>query len=398
MDVERIQEALRALDIEAWLLYDCRGTNPVARRVTGLEGKALTRRWFCGIPQQGEPVWIVSRVEAHLFAGVPGQVRPYASWRELQNCLSEFLQSVAPPDRLPRIAMEYSPMGMQPDISWVDAGTVELVWGLGVRVVSSGDLLQFTEARWGQRGAELHFEAARKLLRIKEECWQEIVRHLRDRLPLTEWDVQQFLLRRFAEENLETEHEPIVAVGRNTALPHYFPQRETAAPIGEGEVLLVDLWAKCADPEAIFADITWVAFTGREVPSAVREVFEVVRRARDAVVDFIQERYSQGEPIYGFEADDVARRLIAEAGYGPFFLHRTGHSLGRHVHGQGAHLDNWETHEDRQLLMGTGFTIEPGIYLPEFGVRSEINMYLSEAAAWVTTLPLQTDVVALLRD
>jgi Xaa-Pro aminopeptidase len=336
-------------------------------------------------------VVLVHQIEAGQFRGFEGKVETYITWQELRRQLAALLANCD------RIAMEYSPLGQVPYISRVDAGTLELVRQTGVEVVSSADLVQLVEARWGQLGLDLHCDAARLVMQAKDEAFLYLGEALADGRKITEYDVQRFLEDRLDALELVTDGAPIVAVNQNSADPHYLPTARSHQPIGADDFVLLDVWAKRDLPEAIYADITWVAYAGAVVPERYRRVFEVVRLARDRALLFIEEAIKQGRTLHGFEVDDVARACIRDAGYGDHFVHRTGHSLGTADHGNGANLDNLETHDDRSLLPGTGFTIEPGIYLPgEFGIRSEINVYLSEAAVQVTTLPMQAGIVPLL--
>ncbi|MBI3945487.1 MAG: M24 family metallopeptidase [Armatimonadetes bacterium] len=392
MKARGIQQHLRKAGLDGWLLYDFQGSNPIARRLLGMRDAVLTRRWFWWVPARGSALVLAHRIEESQFRGFDGKVQTYVSWQDLRRCLEGLLGDCD------RIAMEYSHGGTLPYIGRVDAGTLELVRACGVDVVSSADLVQVVEACWDQQALDLHLDAARLVNLSKDDAFAYIGEALRDGRKITEYDVQRFLMDRFDEQQLRTNSPPIVAVNENSADPHYLPTARSHRPIRENDFVLIDLWAKRDLPEAVYADITWVGFCGPMVPARVQRVFETVRLARDRTLLFIDEAARGGRTVRGFEADDVARRVIRDAGHGDHFPHRTGHSIGTEDHGNGANLDNLETRDERELLPGTGFSIEPGIYLPgEFGVRSEINVYLGDHSARVTTLPMQEAVVALTR-
>jgi Xaa-Pro dipeptidase len=293
-----------------------------------------------------------------------------------------------------RVAMEYSPNGAIPYVSRVDAGTIELVRGHGVDVVSSCDLVQQFEAQWGDEGIRTHRLAAEKLYRIKDRAFDRVAERLRNGIATTEYDIQQEMWQWFQEEGLISDAPPLVATMQNASDPHYMPSATASRPIGPNELVLLDLWGKLEAPRAIFADISWVGFTGKTIPDDMKRVFDTARDARDAAVTFVQDAAAHDREVRGYELDRAARAVIEGAGYGQYVLHRTGHSLGQTVHGNGAHLDDYETHDERRLLPGTGFTIEPGIYLEQFGVRTEINMVWTEAGPEVTG-PRQQQIVSL---
>ncbi|MDW7985510.1 MAG: Xaa-Pro peptidase family protein, partial [Acidobacteriota bacterium] len=390
--VASIQTALQEAGLDGWLLADFRGRNVLANRVLQrVTEQQNTRRWFYWIPAQGEPVRICHAIEPRCLDGYPGALRLYAGWRQLHEVLQTALQGAR------RVAMEYSPNNDIPYVSLVDAGTVELVRGLGVEVVSSADLVQRFEAVWTDEQRAMHMEAARRLLRIKDRALLYIRQALLRHRPITEYDVQQYIWRMYRQEGLVADHPPIVAVNQNASNPHYTPTKTEHAPIRMGDLILIDLWAKLNRPGAIYADTTWMAYAGKEVPPKYAEIFQIVYEAQSAAYDLIAQRFQAGQPVYGWEADDAARGVIRQKGYEAYFIHRTGHSIGQEVHGNGANLDNLETRDRRQLLPGTGFSIEPGIYLPEFGVRSEMDVYLDpKAGPIITTAPRQTAIIPLL--
>ena len=381
MDLIGIQNALAKSGIDGWLLYDFRGSNPIARSVIGFDESQIgTRRWFYLIPAEGEPVAILHVIEPHATRGAPGKTVLYRSWKELEALLREHLRARR------RVAMEYSPGAAIPYVSRVDAGTIEMVRAAGPEVVSSADLVQLFEAVWTKEQKELHDRAARGCLAAKDAAFALIRERLAAGAGVTESEVQALIGRRFAEEGLYSHHPCIVAVNDHASDPHF----ETGAgpndrKVAKGDLVLIDFWAKVAnDPRAVYYDATWMAYCGTDVPPKMREVWEAVRGARDAAVEFVTRSIGAGTTIRGAEVDDVARAFIEDRGYGPYFLHRTGHSIGYEVHGNGVNIDNLETRDSRTLVPGVCFSIEPGVYLPEFGVRSEIDMYVGEGYAEVT--------------
>lgn len=393
MELSAIQAALVEEGVDGWLFYDFRHSDPIAHRVLGLpDGAHATRRWFYYVPARGEPVKVVHAIEAHALDALPGRAVAYAGWQALHDALQGALKGCK------RAAMQYSPANAIPYVSRVDAGTIEQIRALGVEVVSSADLVQRFEAVWSPAQWADHQAAAAGLRAIVDEAFARVAEAVRAGKPVTECALQAFVVERMHARGLETDHPPIVAVNAHSADPHFAPQPAGDLPVGRGDFVLLDLWARPARPGSVYADYTWTAFVGDAVPRRYEEVFQVVRRGRDAAVAFLREALADGRDVHGWEVDAMCRREIEGAGYGRYFVHRTGHSIGREVHGNGANIDNFETHDDRLLLPCTCFSIEPGVYLPgEFGVRTEIDVYLDERrGVHVTGEPIQTAVVALL--
>jgi Xaa-Pro aminopeptidase len=390
LPIAEIQQALKQEGIDAWLLYDFHGSNPIATRLTGLDtsSKMATRRWYYMVPAVGAPRGLVHAIERHNLDGLPGEKRPYAGREQLDAGLRDLLHGLS------RVAMEYSPGNAIPYISRVDAGTVEAVRALGVNVVSSGDLVQRFEAIWTPEALGTHRAASERLYRVKERAFALVRERLASGVAVDEYEVQQAMLHWLSEEGLTSDDAPCVSAQENAGNPHYQPTARTHRPIRPNEVLLLDLWGKLPDPGAVFADITWIGFTGRDVPEPYARAFAAARDGRDAAVELVRTAARAGRELRGFEVDRAARTVIERAGFGPQFIHRTGHSLGQNVHGNGVHMDDYETHDERRLIPGTGFTIEPGIYTPEFGVRTEINMFVGERDAEVTG-PMQKEIVTL---
>ena len=390
LDIRAVQQALRAEGLDGWLLYDFRGSNPLAQRLAGLDngGHLATRRWFYLIPAQGEPRGLVHKIERRTLAHLPGTTTQYAGRTELESGLAALLTGLS------RVAMEYSPKCAIPYVSRVDAGTVELVRAQGVEVATSADLIQQFEAMWTAEGFRTHHEAAARLYRVKDRAFAAIADRLRDGRATTEYDIQSLMMDWFDQEGLVTDAPPIVAVQENAGDPHYQPSASASKAITPGNVVLLDLWGKLPSTGSVFADISWMGYTGPVVPAPVNAAFEAARDARDAAVTLIESAAAAGRPIRGWEADRAARTVLESAGFAGAILHRTGHSLGEEIHGNGAHLDDYETRDERRLMPGTGFTIEPGLYFDSFGVRTEINVAWGPAGPEVTG-PRQMAVVPL---
>jgi Xaa-Pro aminopeptidase len=390
-NLDAVQGALRANAIDGWLIYDFRGSNLPGRRILDLGQRPCgSRRFLYAIPARGNPRKLVHRIESAALDHLPGEKTVYLRWQEFEAGVKQLLSGMQ------RVAMEYSPRNANPYVSKVDAGIIELVIELGARVVSSGDLVQEFEATWDDEQFEMHLEAARHTDRAFDLCWKLIALAVRSDRPLRECDVQCNILRHFAENNLVTEHPPIVAVDSHSGDPHY----ETGeTPIKEGSFVLIDLWAKLDRPRAVYSDLTRVGFVGATVPAEIARVFDVVAAARDAAIARVQTAFAANEPLQGWQVDQAARDVIEAAGFGGAFVHRTGHNIGQETHGNGTHMDNLETHEERRVLRRTCFSIEPGIYLPEFGVRSEVNVFVDkDGGVHVTGGARQTEVVPILAD
>jgi Xaa-Pro dipeptidase len=390
-DIAAVQSALAADRLDGWLLYDFHGSNPVATTLAGLagSGKMTTRRWFYMIPATGQPRKLVHAIESHNLDKLPGEKLVYAGRDALAAGLDTLLHGIR------RLAMEYSPKGAIPYLARVDAGTIENIRDRGVEVVSSGDLVQRFEACWDGEAIATHFEASKRLYRVKDRAFDLIAERVRAGTPTTEYDIQQAMAGWFREEGMVSDSAPIVAVDAHAGDPHYGPSPEGSSSIGPDQLVLLDLWAKLATPGAVYADITWVGFTGARVPDEQASAFAAIARARDAAIETAQHAATTGADLRGWQVDRAARTVLQEAGYGDRIMHRTGHSLGEDVHGNGVHMDDYETHDDRRLLPGSGFTIEPGLYFDRFGVRTEINMVFGSGSATVTG-PSQGAILALL--
>jgi Xaa-Pro aminopeptidase len=385
-----IQTALREFHFDAWLLCDFRGSNLLARRILDLADKPVTsRRFFYLIPAKGEPHKLVHRIETGVLDHLPGAKTIYLRWQELEAGLAAIVKGHK------QLAMEYSPRYGNPYVSRAEAGLVELVRSFGANIGSSGDLIQLFEAAWDDDQWRMHQEAAVHTDSAYDRVWKFVAAAIRAGRTLTERQVQEEILRHFEEHRLFADHPPIVAVGPHSGDPHY----ETGdASIHEGDFVLVDLWAKLDKPRAVYSDLTRVGFIGKSVPQKYTDIFHIVAAARDAAIARVKSAFAAGQPLQGYQVDDAAREVIIKTGYGDAFVHRTGHSIGQETHGNGANMDNLETHEERRVLRRTCFSVEPGIYLPEFGVRSEVNVFVDgQGTVHVTGGELQREVVAVLR-
>jgi Xaa-Pro aminopeptidase len=387
LDIPAVQHSLKADGLDGWLLYDFHGSNPIAARLAGLTGAHTTRRWYYFIPASGNPRKLVHAIEPNTLSDLPGDATRYAGRRELEKGVAELVGGVK------LIAMEYSPGGAIPYVSRIDAGTIEFIRNLGVEVVSSGDLIGRFEAAWDEAAIQAHRAASEKLYRIKDQAFAYASARLAAGEFVHEFEIQQAMAAWFRAERLVTDAPPIVGAQENAGNPHYAPTPAVSRPFRANEVLLLDLWGKLDQPGAVYADITWVGFSGQP-PADVESAWAAATAGRDAAIQLVQARVSSGSELRGWEVDRAARDVITAAGFGASFIHRTGHSLGEDVHGNGVHMDDYETHDDRRLLPGTGFTIEPGIYLPRFGVRTEINMVVGDRRADVTG-PVQKELVRI---
>jgi Xaa-Pro dipeptidase len=390
LDVAAVQTALRDEGLDGWLLYDFHGSNPIAADVTGAgqRGHLATRRWYYLIPAIGQPRGLVHAIERHVLAHLPGDVAMYAGREQLESGVRELVRGMR------RVAMEYSPDGAIPYVGRVDAGTVEHLRALGLDIASSGDLVQRFAAVWDSSAVETHMQASERLYRIKDRAFAAIRERMDANTPTSEFDIQQLMVGWFRDEGLVSDSPPIVAAAGNAGNPHYMPTRSEHHPIRAGQMVLLDLWGKLDRPGAVFADITWVGYTGAQPPVRFSTVFDAVAAARDAAVTLVLRGVAAGQSLQGWQVDRAASTVLRSAGFGAHILHRTGHSLGESVHGNGVNMDDYETHDDRRLLAGTGFTIEPGLYFEDFGVRLEINMLVRDRDAIVTG-PIQQEIVAL---
>ena len=391
--VADIQVALQKAKLDGWLFYDFRGSDILAPRILNTNRLGGSRRWYYYVPATGEPTKIVHAIEQGQLDSLPGKKLIYREWQLINSNLK---QAIASSGRKPRIAMEYSPNNDIPYIARVDAGTIEMIRSLGIDVVTSADLVQQFEAVWTPEQFAMHKEAAEKLQATVIDTFAEIKRRINENVPMTELDIQRFMMKRLEEKGVAPD--PMnVSVNAHAASPHYFPNERMNAPIKLGDLVLIDATTKLRKPKAPAADITWMGYVGETVPEEYVRVWNIVYQAQQAAFNFVRDSFRAGKVIRGADVDDVSRGIIRKAGYADQFLHRTGHSIGEEVHGNGANIDNLETRDTRTLISRTAFSIEPGIYLEgKFGVRSEIDVYVSENDA-IITAPHQTEIIAIMK-
>ena len=390
-DLKAVQAAISEFELDGWLLYDFRGINILATRIADIPPDDLgSRRWFYFIPANGEPQKLVHRIEDSHLDHLPGQKHVYLAWQQLNSKLQGMIGNAK------KVAMEYSPMAGNPYVSRVDAGTVELVRSFQVDVVSSGNLIQYFEARWTDEQWQSHLDADKLNQQAFDLAWKMIATHVRDGKSLREMDVQNMVMDFYHSNQMTTYHPPIVGAGPNSGDPHYFPVSGKDREIRDGDFVLLDMWAKLDRPGAVYTDLTKVGFVGTQVPNEYAKVFQTVADARDAGINITKDAFAQGKELFGWQVDQATRDVIDQAGYGQYFIHRTGHSIGQETHGNGAHMDNLETQEDRLVMKRTAFSIEPGIYLDEFGIRSEINVYIDDDSKVHVTGGIQKEVLPIM--
>ncbi len=387
--LHEIQADLRAARLDGWLFYDFRGRDPIAHRILGLPNAMRTRRWFYFVPAKGIPKKLVHKIETQSLVTLPGETLYYSGQDELRKNVKKILR------RAKNLAMQYSPKNAIPYVAMVDAGTVELVKSCGVKVLTSADLVQKYEACWTPQQLQSHLEAGKSIDRIVREAFALAAKGVREGKPLTEVALQQWILAEFEKDDITTDEGPDVAVNAHASDPHYAPSNERPTEIREGDLLLLDVWGKLRFSGSVYYDVAWVGYLGAKVPEKFAKVFKVIVRARDNAVALIQSSIAAGKPPQGWQVDRAARKVIERAGYGKYFIHRTGHNIGQTVHGNGVNMDGFETHDSRHLIPGTCNSVEPGIYLPEFGMRSEVNVYVGNGEARVTGA-VQKEVLALL--
>lgn len=389
VDISEMQKDLRAAKLDGWLFYDFRGRDPIAHRILHLPPGMRTRRWFYFVPAKGTPKKLVHKIEAQSLAAVPGDTLYYSGQEELRGNLKKAI------GKSKKLAMQYSPKNAIPYVGMVDAGTVELVRSVGPKVFTSADLVQKYEACWTEEQLASHLAAGGQIDRIVREAFELVRTCVRGKKSITEYDLQQFILKKYEEAGITTEEGPDVAVNANASDPHYGPTKEKSAPLREGDLLLLDIWGKQKQPDSVYYDITWMAYLGDQVPEKYAKVFRVLREARDRAVDMIRSHAKSGKPLQGWQVDQAARAVVEKAGYGKYFFHRTGHNIGTSVHGNGVNMDGLETRDERHLIPHTCNSVEPGIYLPEFGMRTEVDVYVDSKDARVTGA-VQTEILPLL--
>jgi len=387
--LNEIQSDLRAAKLDGWLFYDFRGRDPIAHRILDLPNAMRTRRWFYVVPTKGSPKKLVHKIESESLVTLPGETLYYSSQDELRANLKKIL------GRAKSVAMQYSPKNVIPYVAMVDAGTVELVKSCGVKVATSADLVQKYEACWTPEQLQSHLLAGKAVDRIVREAFELAAKGVREKKLLTEVVLQKWILSEFEKADLTTDEGPDVAVNTHASDPHYAPSDARRTEIKAGDLLLLDVWAKLKMPGSVYYDVTWIGYLGEKVPEKYAKVFRILVEARDKAIALIQSSIAAAKPLQGWQVDNAARGVIEKAGYGKYFVHRTGHSIGQTVHGNGVNMDGLETHDSRHLIPRTCNSVEPGIYLPEFGMRSEVNVYIDRGEARVTGA-VQKEILALL--
>lgn len=391
-DIGAMQKALADENVDAWLFYYFHENDPLALRILNLcDGHFFSRRWFYLVKRDGTTRKLVHRIEDSALDSLPGEKQIYLGWKQLEAELANLLEGCK------KVAMQYSPRNAVPYVSRIDAGTIELVKSVGVEVVTSADLVSRFEATWTEPQLKTHIEACTNLKNIVFEAFQLIKEKHLKKESINEYQVQEFIWQRFEKLGMTSNSRPIVAVNAHSGMPHYQPSESEFWEIKPNDFVLIDLWAKLKEPaDAVYADITWTGFAGESVPEKYKNIFQVVSGGRDAALDLVKQRVKEGKTLYGWEVDEAARKFISDAGYGEYFIHRTGHSIGLEVHANGANMDNLETREERRVLPNTCFSIEPGVYLKEFGIRSEIDVYVGDDNVVVAAEPIQTEVIPIM--
>ncbi|MBI5645358.1 MAG: aminopeptidase P family protein [Ignavibacteriae bacterium] len=393
MDLSAIQQALKAAGLDGWLFYDFHNRDAIAARILKMDtNRFASRRWYYFIPAEGEPQKLVHRIEPWRCDHLPGAKHVYLPWQQQQALLRDILGGAS------RVAMQYSPNNSIPYVSIVDAGTVELIRSFGVEVVSSGDLVGLFEAHLSMEDFASHEKAGEIMHMVKDETFREIGRRIKAGENPREVDIQHFMHGLMRANGMHWDDGPIVAVNEHAADPHFEPTEANSHAMKEGDLVLLDLWAKLDVPGSIYYDITWMGYIGTEVPARITEVFNVARDARDTALDLVRERFAANEPLHGWEVDDACRKVIVDAGYGDWFTHRTGHNIGEEVHGNGVHIDNLETKDERSIIKGTCFSVEPGIYMEheKIGFRTEIDVFVTDEGNVEVTGPIQAEVIPIL--
>lgn len=393
MDITKIQKELQKLGVDGWLFYDFHNRDPIAMRILKIDPKRFTsRRWYYFIPANGSPKKLVHRIESWKLDHIPGEKFIYLRWQEQHSLLENIL------DGTRVIAMQYSQNNSIPYVSTVDGGTIELIRSFGKEIVSSADLVSIFESHLSDEEIEMHARASQLMHKIKDLAFAEIARRIHQGINPTEYEIHNFMLSLYQEYGLITNDGPIVAINEHAADPHFEPTIDNTLHIKEGDLVLIDLWAKLDQPSAIYYDITWMGYVGKTVPTKIKNYFEIVAKARDTALNFVRNRFENKQEVRGYEIDDSARRIIEEAGFGKFFTHRTGHNIGEEVHGNGTHIDNLETRDERLIIPGSCFSIEPGIYLEEekIGFRTEIDVVITNSGNVEVYGEIQQEVIPIL--
>ncbi len=392
MDLSAIQKALKDAGFDGWLFYDFHNRDHIAARILGMDERFTSRRWFYYIPAEGEPQKLVHAIEPWKCDHLPGGKHIYLPWQQQHELLGNILKGSS------KVAMQYSPKNAIPYVSIVDGGTIELVRSFGVEVVSSADLVSIFESHLNPEDIKSHEEAGDVMQMVKDEAFKEIARRIKAGENPKEYEIQSFMHDLMRKNNMKWEDGPIVAINEHAGDPHFEPTEKNSFAMKEGDLVLIDLWAKFDKPHAIYYDVTWMGYIGKEVPEKFETFFQIIRKARDAGHNMVKESFAKGKEIHGWEVDNAVRKIVEDAGYGKYFIHRTGHNIAEEVHGNGAHIDNLETKDERMILPGTCFSLEPGIYMPKekMGFRTEIDVYITDDGEVKVAGPIQESIIPLL--
>ncbi|MBM2814361.1 MAG: Aminopeptidase YpdF NP-specific [Ignavibacteria bacterium] len=392
MNLNEIQDALRQAKLDGWLFYDFHNRDAIASRILGMDSRFTSRRWFYFIPATGVPSKLVHKIESWKCDHLPGTKFVYLPWQQQFSMLKDMLGSAK------RIAMQYSPMNAIPYVSIVDGGTIDLIRSFGVEIVTSADLVSRFESHLSMTDWESHVQAGKAMHLVKDEAFKEIARRIRTGVPTKEFEIQAYMHDIMRKNNLLWDDGPIVAVNEHAADPHFEPTAGNSFIIKEGDLVLLDLWAKLKKPDSIYYDITWMGFVGTEIPEKIERIFRITADARDTAKQLVTERFASGVPVHGWEVDDACRKVIIDAGYGDYFTHRTGHNIALEVHGNGVHIDNLETKDERRIIPGTCFSIEPGIYLEheKIGFRTEIDVFVTDEGKVEVAGEIQEHVIPIM--
>ena len=393
MDLSAIQSALTKYGLDGWLFYDFHNRDAIAARILKMDTKRFaSRRWFYYIPANGEPQKLVHSIEPWRCDHLPGKKNIYLPWQQQHQLLKEILNGAK------KIAMQYSPNNAIPYVSIVDGGTIDLIRSFGVEVCSSADLVSIFESHLSMEDYASHCKASESMQMIKDSAFKEIARRIKAGDNPTEYEIYEYMIELYKQENMICEDGPIVAINEHAADPHFEPQKDITTKIKEGDLVLIDLWAKKNEAGSIYYDITWMGYVGTEVPEKIENIFQIARGGRNAALDLVVKRFAEGKPVSGAEVDDACRKVIVDAGYGKYFIHRTGHNIGEEVHGNGCHIDNLETKDERIIIPGTCFSVEPGIYMVDekMGFRTEIDVFVTDEGKVEVSGKQQDKVIAIM--
>ncbi len=393
MEISVIQQAIKDAGFDGWLFYDFHNRDAIAARVLKMDtNRFASRRWYYYIPAEGTPQKLVHAIEPWRCDHLPGDKHIYLPWQQQQQLLKDILADSK------QVAMQYSPNNAIPYVSIVDGGTIDLIRSFGVEVLSSANLVSIFESHLSMEDFESHKEAAVIMQKVKDEAFKEIGRRIKAGESCLEFEIQSYMHDMMRENGMQWEDGPVVAVNEHAADPHFEPTADNSVQMKEGDLVLIDLWAKKAKPGSIYYDVTWMGYIGTEIPEKIVTIFNVIRDARDAGLELIKQRFAAEKDVMGWEVDDAVRKVVVDAGYGEYFIHRTGHNIAEEVHGNGTHIDNLETKDERKIIKGSCFSLEPGIYMPEekIGFRTEIDPFVTDEGNVEVEGPIQREIIKIM--